>query len=358
MTEPNRPPLLQLFNRLREAGLLLGIEEYKLLLSALEDGFGAPDLDSLSSLCKTLWIKSNDDLRLFERIFADVMRTKKKSTFPGDNPLAGEQAQKTHSSTGPLSQEASSQAGSSSESLSDAEQQTIQAVLHKAPEEDLLYKRFVRSDEYFPVTRRQMKQSWRHLRHPVRQGPPIELDIDKTIDEIGHLGFLFKPVFQPRYVNRAEILLLIDQHGSMVPFHILSARLAETALRGGRLTNIGVYYFRNYPVERLYRTSSLWESVLITEVLEGLHHEHSGVLIFSDAGAARGHFSRQRYIGTKRFLDQLSEHVRYQAWLNPMPAERWIDTTAQSIQQFIPMFDISQRGLEQAINVLRGRSTV
>jgi uncharacterized protein with von Willebrand factor type A (vWA) domain len=30
--------------------------------------------------------------------------------------------------------------------------------------------------DYFPVTRRQMKQSWRYLRRPVREGPLEELD--------------------------------------------------------------------------------------------------------------------------------------------------------------------------------------
>jgi uncharacterized protein with von Willebrand factor type A (vWA) domain len=203
-----------------------------------------------------------------------------------------------------------------------------------------------------------MKQNWRYLRQPIRQGRPTELNIEKTIKEIGRNGLLFEPIFLPRYTNRAEVLLLIDQGGSMVPFHQLSARLAETALYEGRLTNIHVYYFRNYPTSRLYHTPSLQHDIPLQEILEGLNYDHSSVLIFSDAGAARGYFSPKRFRGTKRFLDQVTQHVRYQAWLNPMPLERWTDTTAQSIQQLIPMFDISRRGFEYAINTLRGRSAV
>ena len=36
-------PLLDLFTRLREAGLPLGLQEYEWLLSALQAGFGLPN---------------------------------------------------------------------------------------------------------------------------------------------------------------------------------------------------------------------------------------------------------------------------------------------------------------------------
>lgn len=62
-------PLLQLFNHLRQADVPLGVDEYELLLMALRGGFGTPDLEAVSTLCKTLWIKSDDDLRIFERVF-------------------------------------------------------------------------------------------------------------------------------------------------------------------------------------------------------------------------------------------------------------------------------------------------
>lgn len=153
-------PLLDLFTRLREAGLPLGIGEYQLLLRALGGGFGVSDRADLKRLCQTLWIKSR---------------------------------------------------------------------------------------EYFPVTRRQMKQNWRYLRRPVREGIPTELDIEATVNQIGQQGVLLEPVLLPPRINQSELLLLIDQDGSMVPFHSLSRRLAETAVRGGRLGKAGIYYFHNCP---------------------------------------------------------------------------------------------------------------
>ncbi len=352
-------PLPQLFNQLRQADMPLGVEEYELLITALKGGFGLQDLDSLFALCKTLWIKSNDDLRIFERIFSQVMQPEQTSSSSNNSTQGSANQESSRTSTGSLLKQSPSQTDAFQDRSSRAEQmeqQAVQAILHMASEDQLPYKRFVRSDEYFPVTRRQMKQSWRHLRQPVREGAPVELDVNKTVKRIERQGLLLEPVVVPRHVNRVEMLLLIDQGGSMTPFHPLSARLIQTAQRGGRLTNIGVYYFRNYPAGLLFRTPSHQKSVPLQAVLESLHYSRSSVLIFSDAGAARGHFSRDRYEGTKTFLRQLTEHVRYKAWLNPMPAERWIDSTAQSIEQFIPMFDISRRGLESAINVLRGHA--
>jgi uncharacterized protein with von Willebrand factor type A (vWA) domain len=47
--------------------------------------------------------------------------------------------------------------------------------------------------------------------------------------------------------------------------------------------------------------------------------------------------------------------VRRYAWLNPMPNHRWRNTTAEEIARFVPMFEMNRRGLDAAIDILRGR---
>ena len=81
------------------------------------------------------------------------------------------------------------------------------------------------------------------------------------------------------------------------------------------------------------------------------------MFIFSDAGAARGGYSEERYELTKEFLAQLKQRLRYIAWLNPMPRSRWLGTTAGEIARLVPMFEVSRLGLQDAIGVLRGRPT-
>ncbi|MBD2772580.1 hypothetical protein [Iningainema tapete] len=208
---------------------------------------------------------------------------------------------------------------------------------------------------YFPVSRRQMKQSWRYLRCLVREGPVVELDLIATVNQIGRQGILLNPVLVPRRINRTQLLLLVDQDGSMLPFHTISRRLVETALQGGRLGRAGVYYFHNCPTKYFYHDSARLESEQIDTVLAQLNQSQAVALIFSDAGAVRGSFNPERHRLTKIFLEGLRKQVRYIAWLNPMPKLRWVNTTAQEIARLVPMFEINRQGLDSAIGALRGR---
>jgi uncharacterized protein with von Willebrand factor type A (vWA) domain len=158
----------------------------------------------------------------------------------------------------------------------------------------------------------------------------------------------------PSYKNRAELVLLVDQGGSMVPFHHLSRQLIDKAKQGGNLTKIDVYYFYNYPEKYLYTDPNRLKYQLIASILESMD-SRTGILIVSDAGAARGNFNEYRVEYTKKFLKQLEQSVRYYAWLNPMPNDSWQDTTAGKIARSVPMFEMSREGLNAAINTLRGR---
>ncbi len=206
-----------------------------------------------------------------------------------------------------------------------------------------------------PVTYRQMKQGWRYLRHLIREGVPTELDLEETIDQIGQQGFLLNPVLKPRRINKIELLLLIDQDGSMVPFHHLSQALINTASRGGRFNQVRVYYFHNCPSDYLYQDPYHLEAVPIEDCLSQLPKKRVVCLIFSDAGAARGQFSSKRRRRTKFFLKELQQYVHHIAWLNPFPRERWEYTTAEEIAKLVPMFEVNRQELYQAIEMLRGR---
>lgn len=438
-------PLLDLFTRLREAGLPLGIDEYQLVLRALQGGFGVSDRTALKRMCQTLWVKSADDACLFDYHFEQVMgmetisapaqtsaspasedlqknegiagwrkisqitryvalggafilgmaivwgvglytKSWVEKVFYGGNELnrifwgllfimaliAGsvlvrwldkqliiEQRIGNDNSLAQPSMSASTSVLTSELTLEmEDEVQVAKSLLQAAVRDDEIpYSRFILTSEYFPVTQRQMKQIWRYLRRPVREGAPTELDVEATVNQIGQQGILLKPVLVPRRVNRAELLLLIDQDGSMVPFHALSRRLAETAVRGGRLGKAGIYYFHNCPIEYLYHDPTHQKAEAVSNLFTHLRPERTAVLIFSDAGAARGGFSLERLKLTTAFLEQLRQRVRYTAWLNPVPHSRWFGTTAGEIARLVAMFELDRRGLDNAIGVLRGRST-
>jgi len=417
----NDLPLLELFTRLRDAGLPLGIDEYQLVLRALQGGFGMSDQAALKRLCRTLWVKSPEGGQIFEHHFEQVMGseavlpTPEKFALPSGvrriYPLGiyligvilavgiilGVTSSSKQQSQEELTKTPKSNTNRTQSNLifwtlplvialsggyvivkwvatrkveqnkdkekpgfleSKDEVQVAQAVLQTTSiKEDIPESRFILIGEYFPVTARQMKQIWRYLRRPVREGARTELDVEATVNQIGRQGLLLKPVLVSRRVNKAELLLLIDQDGSMVPFGALSRRLAETTLRGGLLGKAGIYYFHNCPVEYLYQDSNLLEAELVGDVVSKVCSDRTAVLIFSDAGAARSSYSKERYDLTKKFLDQLKQRMRYVAWLNPMPRSRWAGSTAADITRLVPMFELSRRGLQDAIGVLRGRPT-
>lgn len=371
----NGLPLLDFFIRLREADLPLGIDDYFLMLRALQGGFGIADREALARLCRTLWVKSTEDKQVFDYYFSQLLleHTDHHSIIQSPEHPTVEVKQETEFEfPSSLSEHIPTPASDLTTSTKteplidptnleiDDEIQIAQAILHADNRTvDISYQQynryFVHHDEYFPVTRRQMKQNWRYLRHPIREGPPVELDIDATVKQLGREGVLLKPVFIPKRMNRAGILLLFDQDGSMVPFHALSRRLIETALRGGQLGNGSIYYFHNCPIEYIYRQPTRQEPEYIQDVVDRLNNGHTSVLIFSDAGAARGALNNIRIDSTKEFIGLLKHHFRYIAWLNPLPASRWVGTSAEEIKQFIPMFDTSRRGLDSVISALRGR---
>jgi uncharacterized protein with von Willebrand factor type A (vWA) domain len=206
-----------------------------------------------------------------------------------------------------------------------------------------------------PVTYRQMKQGWRHLRSLVREGVPTELDLDATVDQICRQGFFLQPVLRPRRINKMELLLLIDRNGSMVPFHQLSQGLINSTSQGGRFSCVRVHYFHNCPSDYLYQDPFLLEAEPVDDCLADLPKTRVVCVIFSDAGAARGGFNSRRRRLTKFFLKDLKQAIDRIAWLNPVPRDRWESTTAGEIADLVPMFELNRQALDQAIDWLRGR---
>jgi uncharacterized protein with von Willebrand factor type A (vWA) domain len=200
-----------------------------------------------------------------------------------------------------------------------------------------------------------MKQTWRHLRSLARLGRRVELNVKATVDKIARDGLLIEPVLEPRRSNRIALLLLVDRLGSMVPFHIQTERLVESAQKGGRLAQAGVYYFNNIPRDKLYLAPTLVKAQPLEEILNRLPVERTVALIFSDAGAARGRVVPPRVELTAAFLRRLKAAVRRVAWINPMPRGRWQGTTAEEIARLAPMFQFTRLELDRAIDLLRGR---
>lgn len=355
--------VLEAFLRLRRRGFNLGIDEYLAGLSLISAG-AAPlpygqSLATLQQGLKMLWCTSRSEQGQFDGIWEQALSAIAASPqvtiedIAPQNPTPPPPVWPEQSpwSSPPVSAD-STQGRDPQPALGDLTPapQPVRAPFTPAEVDhsgDLQH--------YWPVSRRSMSYSWRYLRRIVPAGVPEVLDIAATVRQTAEQGFYLQPIFTQRDYNRAELLLLIDQKGSMMPLHPFTREVADTARYESGLPpeQVTVGYFQNVPGEFLYRDSFLTEPIE-RQTLLGRCNANTSVLIVSDAGAARGYRQLDRIRTTIDFLSELRRITQLYAWLNPLPVDRWSGSSAEMIARLIPMFQMDQEGLSRAVDVVRG----
>ncbi|MDX2241456.1 MAG: VWA domain-containing protein [Leptolyngbyaceae cyanobacterium bins.302] len=384
MTEvPTLPPFLwQLFQRLRRRGFAIGPAEYEALRDALRAGFGWTSREALRDLCNSLWAKSRREQgvlsALFEQLAPDLddwhYSLEEADASPADVnlPTTPEQPDlegKTPDENIPKTQ---SQGGLPPISLADV--QVSERPFVFVPQ--------------FPLTYREVAQTWRRLRRPVRTGAAVELDIEGTIARRSQLGVATTVVLQPRRRNMARLLLLVDRQGSMDPFHQFCNEVCTAIQQAGRLEETALYYFHNVPAEGaddqvleslkgqlfpsldpvlpqiqplidgyLYTDPNLLSPVLLADVLQS-YATGAAVVLISDAGAARNRYRVSRLLDTIAFMKALRTYSSQYVWLNPLPKHYWLNSTAAQVARHVPMFALDRDGIQRAVNVLRGHQHI
>ncbi len=144
-----------------------------------------------------------------------------------------------------------------------------------------------------------------------------------------------------------------------MPFHRFTRDLVETALAPGVFPEdqVHVGYFHNFPTEYVYRDAHLTSPRPLADLLAECDRETS-VLIVSDAGAARGFRRIERIRKTTEFLVKLKQYSSLISWLNPMPRDRWLGSSAAVMGYLVPMEQMDPNSLGNAIDVVRGQSVV
>jgi len=348
--------VLRMFLRLRRKGFKLGVGEYMAALKMLDVDEFAADEDILEDTLKLLWCHSLAEHSQFDSMWATVQaevnaQKRRKPAFPG---------RKRVQSRTPLSAEQEHQSISQRElqekRIESPPRSELGSLPIQAPELIIEEEETASLQAYYPISRRSLVYNWRYLRRPIADGPMDVLDLDATIQMVTRQGFFLAPVYGRRERNDARLLLLIDQNGSMTPFHHFTRDLVETARDESSLDseNVRAFYFQNVPIGSVYEDSYLTKPVAFATVL-GACDNNTSVLIVSDAGAARGFRTRERVRSTARFLYQLKQRTSLMAWLNPMPETRWEGSSAEIIANSIAMFQLDREGLNNAIGVVRGQ---
>jgi uncharacterized protein with von Willebrand factor type A (vWA) domain len=212
---------------------------------------------------------------------------------------------------------------------------------------------------------RSTKMALRKLRNLTRQGPDTELDLDETIDETCRNAGEIELVFRPERRNNLRLLLLMDVGGTMDPYYEPVSRLL-TALHEERgLRDFKACYFHNCIYELVGTTADLYRKNAIQtgDLLRQLD-ERWKVIIVGDAAMhpaelmqPRGNIN-PRYESDTRGIDwlwRIRKHFDRSVWLNPDPPNTWMRTrTTEAIASIFPMFPLSVDGIAEAVGSLIG----
>lgn len=348
--------LLPLFQHMRASGLALGIAELLAARQAFAAGLGGVGEEGLGRLLRPLWCSSaaqNAELdALLHRLVLQQEQAHEQPPEPppphsSEPPPAPPHEEPPPRETLPPPPVALPEPAPGIGPLPVRAPQTPE---HLGAEQALAL--------YTPVSRRAMAYTWRYLRRPVKDGPCDRLDLAATVERTARLGYFDRPVLGRRITDHGHLVLLVDQGGSMVPFHRLTRDLVQTAADSA-LVHVGrrvdIAHFHNVPPEQVYFDLHLTRPLALDRLLADCTPE-SSVLIASDAGAARGGLDRQRFTSTAKILVKLKQRCGAVAWLNPVPTERWSGSTAALIAAVVPMFPMDEDGFGNAVDVLRGQA--
>ena len=391
MTQPPKLPayLWELFQRLRRRGFPLAPDDYEALRRSLKLGFGWSSKEALRNLCNSLWAKSHQEQEILTALFDQLAPENE------DWQLSSVQVEKNfENSNGDATNQSKQE--QPRDVKGEREDEAMPATQPRSGLPPISLKDVRVSERpfifvpQFPLTYREVAQTWRRLRRPVWAGPPTELDVEGTINRRCQLGVAAPVVLRPRRRNVARLLLLVDRQGPMTPFHRFCEEVCTAIQQAGRLEETAIYYFHNVPAEGadeqvldslsdqlfptldsilpqitplttgyLYEDAELLTPVALEEVLQK-YATDAFVVVISDAGAGRNHYNVPRLLDTISFVKALRAYTLCYVWLNPLPKPYWKDknNTAAQIARHVPMFPLARDGIHQAVNVLRGHQYV
>jgi hypothetical protein len=207
---------------------------------------------------------------------------------------------------------------------------------------------------------RNIKIALRRLRKFARQGALDELDLDGTIHDTAHRGYLDIRM-RPERRNAVKVLLFLDVGGSM-DWHIEQAEELFSAARS-EFKHLEHYYFHNCPYEWLWKENRRRHEAAIPtqEVIRTYAGDYRAVFVgdasmspyeISHPGGSVEHWNEEP---GEAWMRRLIEHFPKAVWLNPVPEPHWGHThSIKMIRGLMEgrMFPLTIQGLEEAMRAL------
>lgn len=392
---------LEFFYFMRARGLKVSLNEWMVLIEALEKGLAGASLTGFYYLCRSILIISEADYDKFDTIFAayfqgvetpedlpaefwkwlseDVRIRDIDDKGDGDDFLREldelmqmfreriEEQKEKHDGgnywigTGGTS--TMGYGGYNRQGIRTGGEGRHRSAVQIAGERN--FKDF-RQDTILDI--RQFQMAFRKLRQYSSrvEGAKTELDIDQTIDATCENAGMLSLVYDKPRKNTVKVLLLIDSDGSMLPYSRLCNRLFQAMRKSNHFKDLKVYYFHNCIYDNLYTTPycKRGEWIETDWVLKNLDSEYK-VIFVGDASMAPSELYRKggnSFIGLYNqelgieWLKKFQKKYKKKIWLNPIEESSWDWTygyqTIQAIKEVFPMFELTLDGLEAGIKKL------
>lgn len=392
---------LEFFYLLRARGLSVTINEWMMLIEAMDKGLAGSSLTGFYHLCKSILVKSETEYDKFDSVFAEYFRgIETPEDLPSEfwkwlneDVRVRDMDDKTVMDDFLLELEELLQrfrermeeqkerhdggnywigtGGTSTMGHSGYNPRGIRVggeSRHKSAVQVAGERHFkdFRQDTILDI--RQFQMAFRKLRQYSSRmdAAPTELDIDQTVDQTCENGGLLKIVYDKPRKNTVKLLLLIDSDGSMMPYSQLCNRLFQAASKSNHFKDLKVYYFHNCIYDYLYTTPLCRRGDWVDTnwVLSNLDSEYK-VIFVGDAAMAPFELFRRggnNVIGLFNeepgidWLNKFKRRYKKQIWLNPIEERYWDNLygreTLQEIGEIFPMFELTLDGLERGIKKL------
>jgi len=215
-------------------------------------------------------------------------------------------------------------------------------------------------DDTVELGTRNIKLALRRLRKFARTGALEELDLDGTIKETAHRGYLDIKL-RPQRRNAVKVLLFFDIGGSM-DWHVQVVEELFSAART-EFKHMDHFYFHNCLYERVWKqnrrrhddATSTWQ------LLHTYPHDYKVVFVgdasmspyeITTPGGAVEHFNEEP---GAVWLERVTRTYPACVWLNPVPESQWDYTySIRMVRQLLGdrMYPLALEGLDRAMRAL------
>ena len=386
----------RLFDELRAAKVPVSLKEHLALLEALESGVVGSDVEGFYYLARAVLVKDERNLDKFDRVFAHVFKGVETidlsllADIPEDwlkalsekflseedkkliQSLGGwdklmemlrkrlEEQKKRHEGGSKMIGTAGTSPfgghGYNPEGVRIGQDRSRHGRAVKVWDR----REYKNLDDAVELGTRNIKVALRRLRKWARSGAETELDLDGTIRQTAHKGYLDLKLVPERH-NTVKVLLFFDVGGSM-DVHV---RLCEELFSAARseFKHMDFFYFHNCLYETVWKDNRRRheEKISTWDVLHKYPADYRVILVgdatmspyeITQAGGSVEHWNEETGAA---WISRLAGIYPRLVWLNPVAQRHWEYTPSIDLVSRLlggRMFPLTLSGLDAAMKEL------